>query len=362
MTNKIKDIVITITIPAFIITLMFINILKKDTDVSLTERRPLAKKPELTIKNILDGSFMTSFDKYTTDQFYHRDEFRLLKARIDITTQNNYHNLYYYEDYIIEQIYPLNISSVVSLSKKITNIKNTYLDSSNNIYLSIIPDKNYFVNDNNLKLDYSTLTNTLINNLSYATYIDIFEELSLTDYYKTDPHWKEENLLKVANKIINAIENKQISYSYTKEYLTSFTGAYTGRIPNIKSSTDDMYILTNSILSNALVYNYETNTYTSVYDKTKLSGSDLYDVYLSGSVPLITLINNNTNTTKELIIFRDSYTSSLAPLLLPYYSKITLVDTRYISPKILSNYIDFKNKDILFIYSTLLINNSVSIK
>ena len=46
------------------------------------------------------------------------------------------------------------------------------------------------------------------------------------------------------------------------------------------------------------------------------------------------------------------------PLLVPYYNKITLVDTRYISPKILGEYIDFKGSDVLFMYNVMTINNS----
>ena len=93
MTNKSKDIIITIIVPLFIITLLFINIFKKDTLISVTERRALATKPDLTIASILDGTYMKAFDKYTTDQFYLRDKFRLLKADIDLTIQKNYHNL-----------------------------------------------------------------------------------------------------------------------------------------------------------------------------------------------------------------------------------------------------------------------------
>lgn len=362
MTNKSKDIIITIIIPLFIITLLFINIFKKDTLISVTERRALATKPDLTIASIFDGTYMKAFDKYTTDQFYLRDKFRLLKADIDLTIQKNYHNLYLKDDYIIEQIYPLNISSINSLSRKITNIKNVYLDSTNNIYLSIIPDKNYFINENNLKLDYNILKDTFINNLNYATYIDIFPELSLDNYYKTDQHWREETLINVANKITNTM-NGTVYNDYKTKTLTTFLGTYAGRIPRKNNTIDDLTILTNNIIDNAIVYNYQTKTYTNIYDLSKLSTSnDKYDVYLSGSVPLITITNNKSTSTKELIIFRDSYTSSLAPLLLSIYSKITLIDTRYISPKILSNYVEFKDKDILFIYSTLLINNSVSIK
>ena len=62
------------------------------------------------------------------------------------------------------------------------------------------------------------------------------------------------------------------------------------------------------------------------------------------------------------MVFRDSYASSLIPLLVSGYKKITVVDTRYISPKILNEYINFSNQDILFIYSILVINNSTSLK
>ena len=65
---------------------------------------------------------------------------------------------------------------------------------------------------------------------------------------------------------------------------------------------------------------------------------------------------------RELVVFRDSYASSFVPLLVEGYDKITLIDTRYISPKILENYIEFSNQDILFLYSTSVINNSYSLK
>ena len=44
------------------------------------------------------------------------------------------------------------------------------------------------------------------------------------------------------------------------------------------------------------------------------------------------------------------------------YKKIIVVDTRYISSKILKDFINFDNKDVLFIYSTSLVNNSYTLK
>ena len=62
------------------------------------------------------------------------------------------------------------------------------------------------------------------------------------------------------------------------------------------------------------------------------------------------------------IIFRDSFASSLAPLLLEEYSKISLVDLRYMRLEDLGQFIEFKGQDVLFLYSTLLINNSNVLK
>ena len=89
-----------------------------------------------------------------------------------------------------------------------------------------------------------------------------------------------------------------------------------------------------------------------------LEGMDSYEFYLYGSKSLIT-IENPEGTEGELIIFRDSFGSSIAPLLISGYEKITLVDIRYISPSILDKMVDFSGKDVLFLYSTTVLNNSV---
>ena len=80
------------------------------------------------------------------------------------------------------------------------------------------------------------------------------------------------------------------------------------------------------------------------------------------NVAYITIENPNATTGKELIIFRDSFGSSLAPLLVEGYEKITLVDIRYLRSDMLSKFITFENQDVLFLYSTLVLNNSETLK
>lgn len=357
MNNKVKDIVLTIIFITFLFAFMIVNIVKKDDDISYSERRKLQKMPKITYDSVINGTYFNTLDKYTTDQFIWRDNFRKIKIDIDLLTKNNYNKLYLYEDYIIEETYPLNKESVINVTNKINNIKRTYLNDTNDIYYSIVPDKNYFANSDNLKLDYNELKNIMNSNLDIK-YIDIFNELSLEDYYKTDTHWKEERLFKVVDKLSKEM-NFNINNNYNFKRISDFNGTYSSRIVR-KNIKDEIYILDN--VNDMNVYNYETNGYEKIYDLTKLNSFDKYNVYLSGSVSLLKIESMNTSSNKELIVFRDSYGSSLIPLMVDGYKSITVVDTRYISSSMLSNYIDFNNKDILFLYSTLLINDSFTLK
>ena len=346
MNDKIKDIVVTLVFLFTIISLFLINVIKKDTDISIAERRELAAMPELTTKSLFDGTYFKKFDSYVTDQFIKRDTFRKIKIDMELSTKGEYNNLYMYDDYIVEEIFPLNTNSINNLTNKINYIKNTYLNNNSNIYYTIIPDKNYFVNKGNLKLDYNKLQDMMKNNLTNLNYINIFDKLTLNNYYKTDTHWKQEDLFNVANTIANQM---------------NFEGSYAGRL-SVTKDIDTIKTISNPSINNSSVYNYETKKYTKIYDYDKLKSLDKYDIYLSGASSIIDIVNPTSNSNKELIVFRDSYGSSLVPLLIDGYRKITVIDIRYVSSRILNNYIKFDNQDVIFMYSILTINNSFSMR
>ena len=296
------------------------------------------------------------------DNFYQRETFRKLKTSVelDVFKKQDVNKIYKYNDFLVEQIYPLDEKSVTNLTNKINYIKDSYLKETNKIYYSIIPDKNYYTDNNHLKLDYDKMKQIMQNNLKDLQYIDIFQDLGLDSYYYTDSHWKQEKLQNVAKTIAQNM-NFNISENYNEPKITTFKGVYAGQLP-INTKEDEIRILINNTIGYANVYNYETKEQGEIYNFKKLNGYDKYDIYLSGATPLIEISNSNNKENKTLIIFRDSYASSLAPLLTEGYSKITLVDTRYISPKILNEYVDFENADILFLYSTLVINSSMALK
>ncbi|MBQ8413251.1 MAG: hypothetical protein IJX12_06575, partial [Lachnospiraceae bacterium] len=125
---------------------------------------------------------------------------------------------------------------------------------------------------------------------------------------------------------------------------------------------DELYYLTNDTIEACQVYDYENNRDISMYDMEAVSSVDPYEMYLYGPLSLVTITNPNADTDKELIIFRDSFGSSIAPLLATGYSKVTLVDIRYISPEYLGQFLEFDNQDVLFLYNAAVLNNSQTIK
>ena len=94
----------------------------------------------------------------------------------------------------------------------------------------------------------------------------------------------------------------------------------------------------------------------------KARGKDAYEIFLSGTSALQVIENPMAEEERELLVFRDSFGSSLIPLLVNGYSKITVIDTRYVQSSMLGNLVDFHGQDVLFAYSTLIVNNSMSMR
>lgn len=359
MRDKTKNIIVTIGFVVILILVFIINIIVKDKQISTTERRKLAQFPEITIKNLLNGQTAEDLEDYAVDQFVARDFFREIKAfsSIEILKQKDNNKLFEKDNAIYKMEYPLNEKYVQKSAEKISQVYDKYLKGMD-VYYVIIPDKNYYLeNDDHLKMDYNKLKEIMQNELSEIDYIDIWNDLTLDDYYRTDIHWKQENLSNVIKTIQNEIQlTNGVNSSYTIQEAGDFYGTYYGQL-GVNVPPDTIYLLTNNIIENCTVYNYENRKTTRVYEESKTA--DRYDIYLSGATPLITINNPSAKNDKELLLFRDSFGSSIAPLLLENYSKITLIDLRYISSNLLEQYIDFENQDVLFLYSTLILNQNV---
>ena len=335
-------------------------------EASAAERRPLEQMPTLTWENLLNTDFMKDFESYTLDQFPLRDGFRTLKALFHNygLLQKDNNGIYIADGFAAKLDHTLNDAAVSGAADRFNRLYETYLkDSDCNIFVSVVPDKGYYLAQSNgyPTLDYGKLFSQVQENMPWAEYIDITVSLSAQDYYFTDTHWRQERLIPVAQKLAQAMGvNLPKLEDFTVSALERpFYGVYYGQAA-LPMPSETMYILNSDVLDGCVVSGYDTMgrpTTMQVYNDSDLQSADLYDIFLSGVEGYLTVENPAAETDRELVIFRDSFGSSLAPLLVSSYAKITLVDIRYMQMNMLQRLMEFDNQDVLFLYSTLVLNN-----
>ena len=335
-------------------------------DLSESERRPLAQTPEISAETLLSGKFMTEFEDFSLDQFPLRDAFRRIKSlfHFNVLNQRDNNDIYIADGFAVKQEYPLNLESLYHAAERFNHLYEKYLTDSD-VYMAIVPDKGQYLAEQSghLTLPFGKLNSILMNRIPWAVPINLFDSLDADDYYRTDVHWRQENLFEAASVICDALGvSAPDPADYTATALgRPFYGVYYGQAA-LPMEPDTMYILESDSLKDCRVYDYESGTYTDVYNMDKLTSRDLYDVFLSGSRSLLTIENPYAEGERELIIFRDSFGSSVAPLLVQDYAKVTLVDIRYIQIDVLDRFLDFKGQDVLMLYSVPVLNNSQTIK
>ena len=336
-------------------------------EMSDAERRPLAQFPEISAEAITNGTFMTDFTDYSLDQFPLRDSFRRVKSLFHsyVLRQKDNNGIYIAQGSAAKLEYPLNETSVANAGAHFNKSYEMYLTDSENILFAVVPDKGYYLapEAGYPALDYEAMVATLEQQLPWAEFADLRNALEADSYYRTDTHWRQELLLDAAGVLCDALgvePPREADYTQTMVE-QPFYGVYYGQAA-LPMKPDTMYLLESQLLDGCTVFNLETGKTTGVYDLEKLSGRDPYDVYLSGAAALLTIENPQGQPGRELIVFRDSFGSSMIPLLLQGYEKVTVVDTRYLSADLLGNYIEFSGQDVLFLYSTLILNSSMTLK
>lgn len=245
------------------------------------------------------------------------------------------------------------LKSAEKLADKILEVRTKYLSADNRVFCALIPDKGYYLQSQGApKVDYDAFFETVKTELSNSDvqFIDLTGSLSAEQYFTTDSHWRQEALQPVLDTLGNAMDFTISLEGFTPHSMELFAGAYHkyGAKPN-----DTLVYLTSNATDAATVQNFQHPEVAAVYDLDRLSTDVPYDVFLSGATPLVTITSPNARTDRELVIFRDSFSSSLAPLLLEEYCKITLVDLRYMASTLLPQHLEFTNQDVLFLYSTL---------
>ncbi len=332
-------------------------------EVSESERRPLAQMPEFTLEAFKDGSFKADFDEYVLDQFPFRDQFRQFKGLVYtflLNQKSDSNGMFYMDGHLSQHNSVFNEEHFNKRMEVLNQVYNTFIKDKNaNVFVSVIPDKNYYLAQNNSfpALDYDKIFTEVQTQMGWGEYVDMTGTLNLDCFYTTDTHWRQEMILPVAQLLSQAMGvNGPKAEDFTAERIDMpFYGVWYGKA-GLPVASDDLYILRSELLD-SLKIKVDMMKETPIYDHSQLESSDPYNIFLSGAKNgFVTIENPNATTDKKLIIFRDSFGSSIAPLLIQDYQSVTLIDLRVMNRMSL-RMVDFENADVLFMLSALVLNN-----
>lgn len=347
--------------PLLILTVLFILfffacfLLLPEKEKSEWENRFLAKKPEVTMVALSDGSYMRSFEDYTNDQLAFRDYFIKIKAVSEAVLLKNVNNgiARGKNGYLFTE----NLEGTGRFDKNkgiIGEFLNSDLLQNRNVTVAIAPNaceilnsyvpKGMPVNDQALKIDelYSELS--LLDNVRVVNLVETLKSHGEEYvYYRTDHHWTSLGAYLAYTAIsLNPIELDSLNLSQVDNFYGTLYAKYKGLF--VTSDQIDYYDI--PIVS----ADFGEITADTLYDLSKKDVFDKYGMFLYGNYGK-SVIKARENEEKELIVFKDSYANSLIPFMTYDYDKITLIDLRYFNGSCQELIQEQKNADILFLYN-----------
>ena len=274
-------------------------------------------------------------------------------------------DVYVYQGYAVTTEAGYDQKSLDYAALKFQQLYDSYLTGNDgHIYLSVVPDKGSFTAppEGYTPASAQETADTLLAQLDFVQYVDIAPGLTLEDYYRTDPHWRQECLVATAQTLAQAMDVPLAGDLQENAIDVPFYGAYAEKAGE-PLVADTLRYLTGEVPDACTVYDYETGRQETLYDLAAVDTDTPYDLYLQGSRSLLRIDSPLAATDRTLVVFRDSFGSSLIPLLAESYRTIYAVDIRYLSSQMVGRFLSFDgSEDVLFLYSTLVLQNSRTMK
>ncbi len=334
--------------------------LMPDRGYSASERRMLEQKPEFSVQNVLDASYMADFETYLTDQFPMRDQWITVKAYtglllgqrenggVYITKDNSLIELHRESDLAEGQLeqnteYLMTFMLDMAESYGAEHVRVMLVPTADSIWADKLPDNVRLLDQTAylemlgqaLEAEGSSYGQMLVDTMSeLEAHAD--EEI----YYRTDHHWTAlgayYGYAAYAGSLVDSLGDVRDISDY--EFVT-----VTENFSGTTAAKCGMYHMMDSI---ELVYPTKNELYyvnhdggrmisDSLYEDKKAHGDDPYAVYLGGNDAIVTIEttwNGEDYVNQEgrnLLIIRDSYANCFVPYLTSDYARITLVDPRY---------------------------------
>ncbi len=305
------------------------------------ENKYLASFPAFSVSSIRDKTFMSGFEEYAADHFPFRSSWIGLQTRLQLLLgQKEINGVYILKDRLLERVDPpagSNVAnSVLAMSEFAQRFDGaTYLmlvPTAAEIYHGMLPT-------GAPTLSQRTTIDEVYKKVQNVTTVDVYASLSAYSdqylYYRSDHHWTSRGAYLGYGALSSKMGFTPVALDrFNVEHAShNFRGSLYSKViyKGVEADTIDLYSYpAGAEVTRVSVYNGQTwEVRDSLYYREFLEKKDQYSVFLGQNQPIVT-IETNSSSGNSLIIFKDSYVNSLVPFLALHYSKITLVDLRYL--------------------------------
>lgn len=354
-----------------------LHIATDDSKFSENENRVLSEFPKLSVATVADGSFMRDFETYLTDQFPFRDGIISLKTLADRIVGKNEENGVYIgkEGYLFDSQTPLSREHIKEIGKAVLAFKEKHSDletafilapNSTYVYSEYLPeylelpDQRWLIRAVHKQIDDETIlwpaaANILRENASESQL-----------YYKTDHHWTTRGAYLLFRELCLGWELEESSKAIDKKFeFYEVSNTFEGTLAStsgVRSTKDSVEICLPKKSEGTYVVNFESSgeKTASLFFKDKLQQKNHYEVFMGGNYDKV-IISTVASSGRSLLLIKDSYANCMIPMLTPYFSRIVVIDPRYLTDSLDSivKENDFSHMLYLYNINTLLEDNSL---
>ena len=354
------------------IILILLNFIIPKKQFSEQENRYLAKIPEFSFEDLVNGKYAESLDTYINDHFIFRNFWLKLNSVVQLSTGKTENNeVYIGEDGYLFEKFEYTEAQEKNLKKATDVINNFALKTNTPTYFLLVPNSIYINRDKlpenaqiaNQEKIIKNVYSSCNEKVKTINVINMLEEnRNLQLYFKTDHHMTSLGTYLLYTEFCKVANITATPLTEYKEEIASsdFLGTFDSKAQVLNQEADKITVYKNDI-NTSVEGNYDGKIYNSIFNEDYLTKKDKYSYFLNGNnakVVIKTKVENN----KKLLIIKDSYAHILSQFICDNYEEIHFIDPRYYNLP-LSDYITENNiTETLFLYNVSNLATDVGIR
>lgn len=323
---------------------LVVPVLTPDREFSDMENRELAQKPAFSGKLFLDGSYQDSYEKWLNDQFFMRDVWSLLAARLQaVSGRKDINGVYLGKNgFLLEKEAGFEQEQTDENIKYLSEFLNYSVKhyGKDNVYCMMVPSKAEalktklpaFAEPFNTTKILQQLKNSLDEPDILLDARDILNKhQNEYIYYRTDHHWTTLGAYYAWTSFADAagLPARETGHykretAFTKFYGTTYNKAHINVTPdNVElfhnPGENGIYVEMDGsgIVSDSVYFPEEAK-----------KGFNKYNIFFSKNTFKI-VVTTKAGTGKNLLLFKDSFANCFVPFLTEDYDQIIMIDYRY---------------------------------